>query len=107
MPEKKALTSPSHRNRRNDPETLVGSTTAAIAAPISIVSGGLKYGPAVYELVTDVVKLDDNAIFVDGVKDIFLFYSDKALENKVPKYILIPVESGIQVYIDNQYKNKN
>ena len=86
---------------------MVIAATAAIAAPISIVSGGLKYGPAVYELVTDVVKLDDNAIFVDGVKDIFLFYSDKALENKVPKYILIPVESGIQVYINNQYKNKN
>ena len=86
---------------------MVIAATAAIAAPISIVSGGLKYGPAVYELVTDVVKLDDNAIFVDGVKDIFLFYSDKALENKVPKYILIPVESGIQVYINNQYKNKH
>ena len=88
---------------------MVIAATAAIAAPISIVSGGLKYGPAVYEICTDIIKEDDDALLIDTEKHVGIQIGANYLEKKmgIPKYILIPVASGIEVYINATYKNKS
>ena len=86
-------------------EGVVIATAAEIAAPVTIVAGTLKYGPAVYELCTDVIKNNDSALYVDLKKHTFLYIGDfLATKAKVSKYILIPAENSIEVYINIKYK---
>ena len=84
-------------------------TAAALSAPVTVVSGGLTYGPAVYEIHTDIIKEDDDALLIDTEKHIGIQIGANYLEKKmgIPKYILIPVASGIEVYINATYKNKS
>ena len=72
-------------------------------------SGVLKYGPATYEICTDIIREDDNALFIDTWKHIGIQFGSKYLEKKmgVPKYIIIPVASGVKVYINAKYKNNS
>ena len=84
-------------------------TAAALSAPVTVVSGGLTYGPAVYEICTDIIKEDDDALLIDTEKHVGIQIGANYLEKKmgIPKYILIPVASGIEVYINATYKNKS
>ena len=86
---------------------IVIATAATITAPVSVVSGVLKYGPATYEICTDIIREDDNALFIDTWKHIGIQFGSKYLEKKmgVPKYIIIAVASGVKVYINVNYKN--
>ena len=72
-------------------------------------SGVLTYGPAVYEICTDIIREDDNALFIDTVKHTGIQIGSKYLEREVglPKYIIIAVASGVKVYINANYKNKS
>ena len=69
--------------------------------------GVLTYGPAVYEICTDIIREDDNALFIDTVKHTGIQLGSKYLgrEVGVPKYIIIAVASGVKVYINVNYKN--
>ena len=60
-----------------------------------------------YEICTDVIREDDNALFIDTWKHIGIQFGSKYLEQKmgVPKYIIIPVASGAKVYINAKYKD--
>ena len=85
---------------------IVVGTAAAITAPVSVVSGVLKYGPATYEICTDIIREDDNALFIDTEKHVGIrITSIGAKMFHVPKYIIIPVASGVKVYINAKYKN--
>ena len=88
---------------------IVIATAATITAPVSVVSGVLKYGPATYEICTDIIREDDNALFIDTVKHTGIQLGSKYLEREVrlPKYIIIAVASGVKVYINANYKNKS
>ena len=88
---------------------IVVGTAAVITAPVSVVSGVLTYGPATYEICTDIIREDDNALFIDTWKHIGIQFGSKYLEQKmgVPKYIIIPVASGVKVYINAKYKNNS
>ena len=72
-------------------------------------SGVLKYGPAIYEICTDIIREDDNALFIDTGKPVGIQIGSKYLESEigVPKYIIIAVASGVKVYINANYKNKS
>ena len=86
---------------------IVIATAATITAPVSVVSGVLKYGPAVYEICTDIIREDDNALLIDTEKHVGIQIGTNYLEKKmrVPKYIIIPAASGLKVYINANYKN--
>ena len=87
---------------------IVIATAATITAPVSVVSGVLKYGPATYEICTDIIREDDNALFVDGTKHIGLYIGSKYLERHgAPKYIIISIGSGLKVYINVNFKNNS
>ena len=61
-----------------------------------------------YEICTDIIREDDNALFVDGTKHIGLYIGNKYLgRRRAPKYIIIPVASGVKVYINAKYKNNS
>ena len=62
-----------------------------------------------YEICTDIIREDDNALFIDTVKHTGIQIGSKYLEHEVgvPKYIIIPVASGLKVYINANYKNKS
>lgn len=62
-----------------------------------------------YEICTDIIKEDDDALLIDTGKHIGIQIGTKYLENRVgiPKYILIPAESIIEVYINAQYKKES
>ena len=62
-----------------------------------------------YEICTDIIREDDNALFIDTVKHTGIQIGAKYLESEVgvPKYIIIPVASGVKVYINANYKNKS
>ena len=62
-----------------------------------------------YEIHTDIIKEDDDALLIDTEKHIGIQIGANYLEKKmgIPKYILIPVASGIEVYINATYKNKS
>ena len=70
-------------------------------------SGVLKYGPATYEICTDIIREDDNALLIDTEKHTGIQIGAKYLERGigVPKYIIILVASGVKVYINVNYKN--
>ena len=70
-------------------------------------SGVLKYGPATYEICTDIIREDDNALLIDTEKHVGIQIGSKYLEREVgvPKYIIIPAASGLKVYINAKYKN--
>ena len=72
-------------------------------------SGVLTYGPAVYEICTDIIQENDDALLIDTVKHTGIQLGSKYLEKKmgVPKYIIIPVASGVKVYINAKYKNNS
>ena len=55
-----------------------------------------------YEICTDIIREDDNALFIDTVKHTGIQLGSKYLESGigVPKYIIIPVASGVKVYIN-------
>jgi len=83
-------------------------TAAALSAPVTVVSGGLTYGPAVYEICTDIIKEDDDALLIDTEKHIGINLVSAGLKKvNVPKYIIIPFASGFEVYINATYKNKS
>ena len=54
-------------------------------------SGVLKYGPATYEICTDIIREDDNALFSDTVKHTGIQIGSKYLEREVgvPKLSLL------------------
>ena len=83
-------------------------TAAALSAPVTVVSGGLTYGPAVYEICTDIIKEDDDALLVDTVKHVGISLGSFGLKKaNAPKYIIIMAASGVEVYINAKYKNKS
>ena len=81
---------------------------AALSAPVTVVSGGLTYGPAVYEICTDIIKGNDDALLIDTEKHIGISLGSIILKKAdVPKYIIIMATSGVEVYINAKYKNKS
>ena len=60
-----------------------------------------------YEICTDVIREDDNALLIDTEKHVGIQIGSKYLEHDVgvPKYIIILVASGLKVYINAKYKN--
>ena len=69
-------------------------------------SGVLTYGPAVYEICTDIIREDDNALFIDTGKHVGIrITSIGAKKADVPKYIIVVVASGAKVYINAKYKD--
>jgi len=79
---------------------IVVGTAAAIASPVTVVSGALKYGPATYEICTDIIREEDDALFIDGAKHLGVYVGSKYLERyRAPKYIIIPVASGVKVWL--------
>ncbi|MCH3915688.1 MAG: hypothetical protein LKE29_10630 [Acidaminococcaceae bacterium] len=58
------------------------------------------YGDTVYELASDIKKLDKEALIYDFKKNIVLNVFERGFKaGGIPKYIIIPVEAGIKVYI--------
>ena len=51
-----------------------------------------------YEICTDIIREDDNALFIDTVKHTGIQLGSKYLgrEVGVPKYIIIPAASGLK-----------
>ena len=87
---------------------IVIATAATITAPVSVVSGVLTYGPAVYEICTDIIQENDDALLIDTEKHVGIrIASIGAKKADVPKYIIIPVASGLKVYINAKYKNNS
>ena len=71
-------------------------------------SGVLTYGPAVYEICTDIIQENDDALLIDTEKHVGIrIASIGAKKADVPKYIIIPVASGLKVYINAKYKNNS
>ena len=61
-----------------------------------------------YEICTDIIREDDNALFIDTGKHVGIrIASIDAKKADVPKYIIIPVASGLKVYINAKYKNNS
>ena len=61
-----------------------------------------------YEICTDVIREDDNALFIDTGKHVGIRIGSIALkEIHIPKYIIIPAASGLKVYINAKYKNNS
>ena len=61
-----------------------------------------------YEICTDIIREDDNALFIDTEKHVGIRIGSIALkEIHIPKYIIIPVASGVKVYINAKYKNNS
>ena len=60
-----------------------------------------------YEICTDIIREDDNALLIDTEKHVGIQIGTNYLEKKmrVPKYIIIPAASGLKVYINANYKN--
>ena len=59
-----------------------------------------------YEICTDIIREDDNALFIDTEKHVGIRIGSIALkEIHIPKYIIIPVASGAKVYINAKYKD--
>jgi len=63
----------------------------------------------VYEICTDIIREDDDALLIDTEKHVGIQIGSKYLGNRVgiPKYILIPTGSMIKVYINAKYKNES
>ena len=69
-------------------------------------SGVLKYGPAVYEICTDIIQENDDALLIDTGKHVGIRIGSIGAEMlHAPKYIIIPVASGAKVYINAKYKD--
>ena len=69
-------------------------------------SGVLTYGPAVYEICTDIIQENDDALLIDTGKHVGIRLGSIGLrEIHIPKYIIIPVASGAKVYINAKYKD--
>ena len=65
----------------------------------------LTYGDAVYEVVRDAKNLNKDALLFDSAKNTGLYIGEKLADKaKVPKHILIPIQSGIKIYVNAQYK---
>ena len=62
-----------------------------------------------YEICTDIIREDDNALLIDTEKHVGIQLGSKYLEHDVgvPKYILILSGSIIKVYINAKYKNES
>ena len=62
-----------------------------------------------YEICTDIIREDDNALLIDTEKHVGIQIGSKYLEHDVgvPKYIIILVASGLKVYINAKYKNNS
>ena len=62
-----------------------------------------------YEICTDIIQENDDALLIDTWKHIGIQIGSKYLESEigVPKYIIIAVASGVKVYINANYKNKS
>ena len=60
-----------------------------------------------YEICTDIIREDDDALLIDTEKHVGIQIGTNYLEKKmrVPKYIIIPAASGLKVYINAKYKN--
>ncbi len=86
---------------------VVIASAATMAAPVPIISGALLYGDTIYELASDIKKLDKKALIYDLKKNIVLNVSERGFKaSGIPKYIIIPVAAGIKVYINHNYKRK-
>ena len=85
---------------------IVVGTAAVITAPVSVVSGVLTYGPAVYEICTDIIQENDDALLIDTWKHVGIRIGSIALKKiNIPKYIIIMTTSGAKVYINAKYKD--
>jgi len=70
------------------------------------VSGVLTYGPAVYEICTDIIQENDDALLIDTEKHVGIRIGSIALKKiNIPKYIIIMTTSGAKVYINAKYKD--
>ena len=59
-----------------------------------------------YEICTDIIREDDDALLIDTEKHVGIRIGSMALkEIHIPKYIIIPVASGVKVYINAKYKD--
>ena len=87
-------------------EDAVITTTTGFAGKAIKGAEGLivTYGPQTYEILMDIRDGNWDNVLVDLEKDAFFYGIDKVIGKKVTKYILVPVESGFQVYINNKYK---
>ena len=71
-------------------------------------SGVLTYGPAVYEICTDIIQENDDVLLIDTGKHVGIRIGSIGAEMlHAPKYIIIPVASGLKVYINAKYKNNS
>ena len=60
-----------------------------------------------YEICTDIIQENDDALLIDTEKHVGVQIGSKYLEHDVgvPKYIIIAVASGAKVYINAKYKD--
>ena len=59
-----------------------------------------------YEICTDIIQENDDALLIDTGKHVGIRIGSIALkEIHIPKYIIIPVASGVKVYINAKYKD--
>ena len=58
------------------------------------------------KICTDIIREDDNALFIDTEKHVGIRIGSIGAEMlHAPKYIIIPVASGAKVYINAKYKD--
>ena len=61
-----------------------------------------------YEICTDIIREDDDALLIDTGKHVGIRLGSIGLKKiNTPKYIIIPAGSIIKVYINANYKNKS
>ena len=61
-----------------------------------------------YEICTDIIQENDDALLIDTEKHVGIRLGSIALkEIHIPKYIIIPAASGLKVYINAKYKNNS
>ena len=88
-------------------EGTVIAATAEITAPIAVVGKALKYGPATYELCTDIINGEGDVLLLDISKHTALnFVSSMAERHGIPMYIIIPSASGAEVFVNVNYREK-
>ena len=61
-----------------------------------------------YEICTDIIQENDDALLIDTEKHVGIRITSIGAEMlHAPKYIIIPVASGLKVYINAKYKNNS
>ena len=61
-----------------------------------------------YEICTDIIQENDDALLIDTEKHVGIRLGSIGAEMlHAPKYIIIPAVSGLKVYINAKYKNNS